>query len=156
MDEKARRKRSYAAGYLLSLAGKPLPLNTKREPVAYLYNGVRLPKLPEWDREMYPWAVIVSFPTLGYRLSCFSSTARYYVDEASGLYSFGGTVENPVPCLVWNKRFTDTDWCNFEERTNHSVTVKSSSNPLLWASFDILDEDGIVYLAASNPTPVYE
>lgn len=48
MDEKARRKRSYAAGYLLSLAGKPLPLTASKpgsEPVAYLYNGVRLPDI---------------------------------------------------------------------------------------------------------------
>ena len=31
----------------------------KKTPVAYLYNGVRLPGLPEWDKTVYPFAVIV-------------------------------------------------------------------------------------------------
>ena len=29
-----------------------------KTPDGYSYNGVQLPKLPEWDKEMYPYAVI--------------------------------------------------------------------------------------------------
>ena len=54
MNEKMR---SSVMGLILGQFSSPLP-EVQKEPVAYLYNGVRLPALPEWDREKYPFAVI--------------------------------------------------------------------------------------------------
>ena len=51
------KMRSSVMGLILSLFSSPLP-EVQKQPVAYLYNGVRLPKLPEWDRETYPYATI--------------------------------------------------------------------------------------------------
>ena len=42
------KMRSSVMGLILSLFSSPLP-EVQKEPVAYLYNGVRLPALPEWD-----------------------------------------------------------------------------------------------------------
>lgn len=53
-------RKSWLIGFALELCGNPLPIaGSKREPVAYLYNGVRLPKLPEYDKSVYSYAVIV-------------------------------------------------------------------------------------------------
>lgn len=146
MDDKTRRKRSYAAGYLLNLAGKPLPLSTKREPVAYLYNGVRLPKLPEWDREMYPFAALNFIYSgenlLGAFLYCLPSV-EYDVANGNRTIKLGGSLE-------WRISSSDLQWSAVDASSEVLITA------LDWADFDILNVDGSVYLAASNPIPVYE
>ena len=40
------KMRSSVMGLILGQFSSPLPM-AQKEPVAYLYNGVRLPKLPE-------------------------------------------------------------------------------------------------------------
>jgi hypothetical protein len=52
-------KTSLTLGWLVGrrIAGQRTKQKT---PIAYLYNGVQLPPLPEWDREKYPYAVIVA------------------------------------------------------------------------------------------------
>ncbi|MBR5862186.1 MAG: hypothetical protein IKZ08_02550 [Bacteroidales bacterium] len=51
--------KSWLIGLIVGLVEKPMLLNAvKKEPIAYLYNGVQLPKLPEWDKEQYPYAAV--------------------------------------------------------------------------------------------------
>lgn len=144
MDEKARRKRSYAAGYLLNLAGKPLPLSTKREPVAYLYNGVRLPKLPEWDREMYPYASITrsgeKYFFRAYGEPLMTKEDSPYLEFEDG------------EAIVVIYELQDDLWFFHGE----SSSTGGMRQPLVWTGFDVLNEDGSVYFAASDPNPVYE
>ena len=47
----------------------------------YVYNGTELPKLPEWDKSTYPYAVIVKqgYLTKYYKLRCYA-TVSYYTD----------------------------------------------------------------------------
>ena len=69
----------------------------------FLYNGVKLPALPEWDKEKYPYAAMNLGANYG---------VLYLLDNA-----------------LMAKQFQ-------------------------WANFDILNEDGTLYLAASDPVPV--
>lgn len=144
-------RKSWLIGFALGLCGKPLPIGgSKREPVAYLYNGVELPDINEvWtDKETYPYAFIRKDTTENeYSLFLAESAptgADYGYVQMSGLrsdlsfsqlasggtwgaaYSVGGTVGNAE------------EW------------------PIFWTSHDIPAEDGSLLLAASEPVPVYE
>ena len=144
MDEKTRRKRSYAAGYLLSLAGKPLPLTASqpgKEPVSYLYNGVRLPKLPEWDREMYPYAVILD---TGWLKKLWFGAEVYYSGSAVGVR--GGYIDY----------YCTSDMSGWNESTGGTEVLIAVGTNVDWTNFDVLGENGEVVLEASNPIPVYE
>lgn len=150
--------KSWLTGFVLGLSGKPLPL-CKRQPVAYLYNGIRLPALPEWDREMYPYAYIIkSNSSDSYFLCVYDDRAvydekyeytpcivdthgdnkaqlrKYYVSNGEWAYALGGKVTTPYGL---------------------SFAGGSSDTPV-WCNTDILNEDGTVYLPASEPVPVYE
>lgn len=111
------------------------------EPVAYLYNGVRLPKLPETD---LPYKVIGHNSGGVYRL--YAAEAAAYSDI---------TVMIPVPCLYWYRRDGKNSWTFGGEITNASGAYFHAEN-CDWANHDILNNDGSVFLPASDPVPVYE
>ena len=134
------------------------------EPIAYLYNGVRLPDINEvWtDKETYPYALI----TVGYDsahtadyyelfLSDQPVTARAYdTGDASYLNNSGATMNYLRFVLNGNA------WA--EHPTDYGSTLsngkyKSGSGTFLYANYDVLKKaDGTTYLAASEPVPVYE
>lgn len=45
----------------------------------------------------------------------------------------------------------DDSWDELTEGSNVELR-----QPLVWTGFDVLNEDGTVYVAASEPIPVYE
>lgn len=129
-----------------------MPLAQNKEPIAYLYNGVQLPKLPEWDRVAYPYAVIVEKTPIGLR------------DTIATLYCY------PLPMTYRNGRFerdtetiyvaysigkSDVTWDEPIYYDEEHASSYLAYTPF-WSNFDILNEDGTLYLAASEPTPVYE
>lgn len=137
----------------------------KREPVAYLYNGVRLPKLPEWDKTVYPYAWIIEESGIitgdeyhYFYLECFPEQPKrnilgsFVTDSGAGT-QLESTYRKVIP--DYKGGGSDTDWGEFEEKA-YSATVATSSYPPVWSSFDVLNHDGTVYLAASDPVPVYE
>ena len=137
--------KSFLIGYALGLSGKPLPLSGG-EPVAYLYNGVRLPKLPEWDKEAYPYAGIFSM-SVGFMFRALSPTAYYFQNgDEWTLGSFDGNLSST--------KYNDKDnW----GRLSHDTSYGGLPAPvLIWTNFDFMNEDGSVYLAASEPIPVYD
>lgn len=108
----------------------------------YSYNGVVLPKLPEWDKTVYPYAWISSFNSSLSML--FLSTKPVYR-------------KNYIPAETTYKRAlaanaSDNSWGNFADGST-GTTYAVTSTPF-WANHDILNEDGTVYLAASEPMPV--
>ena len=58
------KMRDFVKGLALGLTGAPLPYTGTAEPVAYLYNGYRLPPLPNRDKAQYPYATIDSTATM--------------------------------------------------------------------------------------------
>lgn len=113
----------------------------------YLYNGVELPALPEWDKEKYPYAVIVDHTTQ-YSL-VITSTA--VVVSASG-YSLRHPSGNLTSFYIGNTKLIRPGERNWGEFNFSSTSLYSGK--AFWANFDILDEDGSLYLAASEPIPV--
>lgn len=105
----------------------------------YLYNGVQLPALPEWDRETYPYAMIVaSLDRTVYFLVVYEQERM--CDDDSGLTSLSG-----YGCIYESD---GNSW--LEEATHYSGYA-------VWANYDVCYEtDGTVYtyLAASTPIPV--
>lgn len=141
-------KLSFLKGLALGLAGKPLEFAPKKEPVAYLYNGVRLPKLPEWDRVAYPYAVIMTSSS-GYALYvCQQEPApRPAVSDDPSYIWFGEYDYKPMRAYCYEP---------YSEWGALSTSTSYSSNKIFWTNTDILNTDGTTYLAASEPTPVYE
>lgn len=125
--------------YLLGrLFGRRIKAQRKpMKPIAYLYNGVRLPKLPEWDREIYPYAAI-AVKSNGDYLFFYKDTA--ITVDANGAPSITSTARSYA---------TRTQWTDF-------VKDYSSAVRIVWANSDIYTTDGTLFLASSDPVPTYE
>lgn len=147
------RKWSFWMG-LLSGYGMYSYGNEQPEPTAYSYNGVILPALPEWDREMYPYAWITYNGTsdnVNYYRFIFSATPA--VKRKDVLKGDILKVENTTAYII----YTDGDMTRwtllFENNSNDNVL---STHKLLWCNEDILDNSGNVYFTASDRIPVCE
>lgn len=112
----------------------------------YLYNGIELPALPEWDKEAYPYAFIMGDSQV--------SNVRY-VQSISWVTS--DSTGNPA---VEYGEFISYKYDNYTGLWGDSVWSSGRKGSaycsmVLWANFDVIDaRDGSVYLAASDPVPV--
>ena len=121
--------------------------------MAYLYNGVRLPKLPEWDKAVYPYAVIDNtfmnmcrlhlFEHLPFATTTDSGSVRYGPRDGS-TYIYKGAKKAGTVNDGWtfNAAYTDDDGI--------------LANSVQWANFDLLYNDGSVCCAESDPIPIYK
>lgn len=131
--------------FILGLLSE-LTAGSAKEPIAYLYNGVRLPKLPEWDRGSYPFAYIAVSSDGGYGF-CYRTTAKTVID--GGHAGIDLTFDGAWYLLSEDK----TKWESYGARILGTV---------VWANYDVYYSDsveevgGTLYLAASEPIPVYE
>ena len=122
----------------------------------YLYNGIELPELPEWDKETYPYAVIFHDPmNLLYTKGAYhlllspepfavwhvDTTPLWGVSEDTAV-GFRSYVE---PDFVWQgSGFGSSGW------DGH----RADNLPLVWSNHDITNTtDNSVWLAASEPVP---
>lgn len=107
------------------------------------YNGTVLPKLPQWDRETYPYAYI-----------WFNDVSEGY----NGLYDGYWFSAKTVKMKVYNGyfmmegkssttyKFVDGKW---------KETFYSGKISPIWANFDVFNSGGEdVYLVESTPVPV--
>lgn len=136
-------------GLIFSLFSSPLP-EVQKEPVAYLYNGVRLPKLPEWDRETYPFAVL---------RSTGEETAPYAVYYSKQTPTLNDSGKVFVCSLAYPGMVTYCDYIDGAlvwRDTSTTLITSTSVDGVFWTNTDILDSTGEVYLAASDPAPIYE
>ena len=143
-------------GILCGLSGMkpPVSIVQQLEPVAYLYNGVQLPKLPQWDKTQYPYAYI-------YQKGTFSIYGDNYVLALTSLplVRSGLNVKNEDTAML---KYTyiidqseDVEWVDNGASIGSANLAQSIANPI-WANYDIMRDDDSVYLAASEPVPVYE
>lgn len=126
-----------------------------------LYNGVMLPKLPDYDTLAYPVAFIDEFDMSDFggfgkmfQLSCIDSSV-YWADglvpssSGSRIQSYYFTVKEDADILGFP--FVDT-WSSFVSDSFDSGSIISLAP--LWTNTDILDEDGTTYLSSSSPIPL--
>lgn len=116
-----------------------------REPVAYLYNGVVLPKLPKVPAG-FEYATIL----------CMDTTSL----GGGKAYFLNYSTERPTAASVSAPRFeyqfssgTNTWIENGEKDESTGITTFVD---WLWTNTDILNTDGTVRLAATVPIPVYD
>lgn len=135
------KDKDFLEGLAISAACHVLPVR-KKLPIAYSYNGVILPALPEWDREMYPYAFIghnfIMTPILyvASEITHGYDDYDYWVAYGVRIATYDGTAN------AW----TESDGAESYQNVSR----------IDWANFDVLNEDGSVYLSASEPIPVYE
>lgn len=148
-------KVSRTLGYLV---GRQIAGQRRKKPVAYLYNGVRLPALPEWDRVKYPYAFIIS-----YAASTDYTNIDFIVCNNPLTYTKS---LRPIDFSYYYAVSLHGDGCSFDLENDEwviwNVDVLLSANydadkiQFLWSNHDILDTNDNVYLAATDPIPVYE
>ncbi len=125
----------------------------------YLYNGVELPALPKWDKEQYPYAHIEFWPyngvTVDFYLLCLYSTVSKVYHPYPNLNEFVITAPFPRKEFVPSRT---TVWVDMEDITEGTkacyVNDDNEFHRVIWSNYDIVGEDGTVYLAASAPIPV--
>ena len=116
-----------------------------RTPIAYLYNGVQLPGLPEWDKTVYPYAVIV------YNTASEAYFLHVCANPAT-ITTFISTITLPGPRQYY--QLTSGAWELVDTLTGDGAFGKSAYT---WSNHDILDDaNGAVVLSGSEPVPVCE
>lgn len=165
------KMRSFLKGLALGLAGKPLEFAPGEpvvpdEPVAYLYNGVRLPKLPEWDKTAYPYAVV--YRTLALSWYLFVSETPWHGTGENHTDIFGAgageATENTSAGVTF--LYKDNTWVQQSnsnppklgqmQDTDGDGIADKGAYCAVWSNHDIIGADNSVLLAASEPIPVYE
>ena len=129
------------------LAGLKAP-----EAAFYLYNGHRLPKLPEWDA--YPCIMVCrAAPWTDYHLYAVANKPYVYLySDGSGKYlAFGENRDDTVDYMFCSVGEEDTSWSEAEIRTGKpTITVDYT---LKWTNFDVYDTSGALRFEASDPIP---
>lgn len=155
-------EQSFKLGFVMGLL-TPWEKRVEKEPVAYLYNGVRLPKLPEWDKETYPYAWIRGIESR-------DGTVKYYLRVSSEAIIYKKTTDLTSPIsyryVYWQYgtgnlydgiTTDDTKWTMFRENTELDNFFNVTGFVFSWVNHDVInDEDGTVYQYATDPVPVYE
>ena len=126
-----------------------------KTPIAYLYNGVQLPKLPEWDRGKYPYATIQSDSGNLNHIYLYVESEYMTIRVIDGAARIG--YDKVRDYMYWYYQQISGEWEFQNEHTNmEAIDWWCDATDLIWANHDILNADGSVYLAASDPVPVYE
>lgn len=153
---------------LCGLVSKGVVKESEKTPIAYSYNGVVLPKLPEWDKEAYPYAVIYqdNNATNPYYTIVVSANACYVKAQ---LQLLTGKYDD---VLKWEGEYVRyslfsgyEDWAPDDGSVYEDFVISASAALDPWTNIDIHYADdysadetlaGTLYLAASEPVPVYE
>jgi hypothetical protein len=110
-----------------------------------LYNGVELPSLPEWDKETYPYAVIQQLNSRWFKL--------WVMKEKP--YVSGNYLHITSDSLTWDNYYAfDNTYTDAWGSLGAVSTASQTASSFIWSNADILNEDGTLYLAASDPIPV--
>lgn len=109
-----------------------------------IYNGVELPSLPEWDKKVYPYAYI----TKSFTWVLWLSSKPVYSNNGQLITSAALNI------LRWYCRIDTTDdWYGPDGPDEYAEGAGCGGHPI-WTNTDIINTDGSVYLAASDPVPV--
>ena len=110
----------------------------------YLYNGVELPELPEWDKTTYPYAIICTTNNGNRTYLKATKTPRTYSTNATWLLTVKPVLQFLLSDGAWGE--PDLDGYYWENESEDNA---------IWTNYDIINSvDGSVYLAASEPMPV--
>ena len=155
---KATFQAGLAAGIVSGMRFPMVVEQVRKTPVAYLYNGVRLPPLPEWDKETYPYAMMTPPMLGGSRLYLLSEWEYYYYHNSISGFSQEG-IKYSKGSPTYKASVDGAEWERMPDVVNASQVIFEY---ILWANTDVVCQSdyykpaGSIYLAASEPIPVYE
>lgn len=144
--------RSWLIGYILGICGKPLPLSAVQELVGYLYNGVRLSELVS-PPEGYPYIALCG--SAGNTVGAFALRTPMTIRSGGAL----GSADNISNCTSFAHRyckFVDSGKPIENPEWGEPGTTNSAGSDIFWTNYDAYKTDGTLYLAASEPVPIYE
>lgn len=109
-----------------------------------LYNGVKLPTLPEWDKTTYPYAIVAKSD----KYFLYLSEAKNYANGSSGCIGAGAYV-----CFTYDIGSTASAWT-----AAGSGTLESDAGWAVapfWSNQEIINQaDSSVFLAATSSIPL--
>lgn len=119
----------------------------------YLYNGVELPELPEWDKEVFPYAVIHN--TLGILSLTLCKHRPYaHIHEGNGSLQIMSNGSEPKSGDVLTYEIKDGVWELIWTSFSYLIVAEAD---MIWCNADIYYDDkagGELYRATSDPVPV--
>jgi hypothetical protein len=110
-----------------------------------MYNGVKLPALPEYDTDAYPYAYIAKNLLIDGAYALFISDGEFIYDKTTNtMIRAEGSIVLYCTCRndAWNSEFND-------------FTSDSLLAPI-WANYNVKDTNGNVHMAASKPKKMWE
>ena len=120
--------------------------------VKWLYNGVELPALPDFDRAKYPYIIIAKHKVSKIYSICAFAKESYFYSKYGTLY-FGGSPDYPVGSVACFSAYCYANynyWSDHKTWTNENIDIDNSTHELIWTNFD-LEYDGTLYMEASEP-----
>lgn len=127
----------------------------------YLYNGVELPALPEYDKETYPYAYIVGCLVSVYYI-VLSTEPLYHKKASVGALLSYNHLYTKSDCTIVEYATENGDklgrWVYLETTEKSANTNAWSDNgvsaAILWSNTDLRDyANDTLYLGASEPVP---
>ena len=141
------KMRSSVIGLILGQFSSPLPM-AQKEPVAYLYNGVKLPPLPEVEGYDYEFVSYNSY--LSKYLFTASTSRGYCLESGTDIITTGSFRQ-------YSYEVEKEEWALHREGSG-GTNLQNEVNSLIWCSENVVFNYNTteVYFEASEPIPVYE
>lgn len=157
----------FGKGYITGAKLRDKRRMPEGEPVAYLYNGVELPALPEWEIEGFPYITLKNdgesdYPRYGL-VVIYSTIPLLHTSYESGVVTIRGCILAPSPTVVRDSYWSVGDWVDITERNCDDLFGEHDgfyrvrlANSVVWANYDVYDTEGNLLVSPSEPIPVYE
>ena len=127
----------------------------------YLYNGVELPELPKWDKETYPYAVIVEVLLLGTPASwelyltstplAASTESKKYLKATADGHGVKYMIDLSQDHTDWTDE-SDVELTSGADVVSIDKDLMMTTHALRWCNYDVFNyEQDTIYLAASYP-----
>ena len=157
--ERLNRIKSQLAGFIAAWCS-PSRSFPNREPVAFLYNGVRLPGLPVV--EGFDFAAmhrtVENDGTVSSACVFLSTMPLYWGFAPNGITTcLKASASGSVIQYKLNVANGGTDWVmDTNKEYGENAIVTSNKAAVAWANYTVYRADGSVYCEKSDPVPVYE
>lgn len=115
-----------------------------------LFNGVKLPSLPDYDKETYPYAYVVSTSNISAKHRILLCTAPLQITGNNLITTADTTVAGSAIVSDYVG-----EWGEFTTTEKAAGVAYGAKISALWTNYDILNTgDNSVYLYASDPIPL--
>ena len=127
----------------------------------FLYNGVELPALPEYDKSIYPYAYIADVSEMAEYLPSDFTGYMLWLSSCRAEVNDGGAILQEIKVGDKNHTLysTASSWVTLIEAVEESsyanlIRPANAQDAFFWANTDVLNSNGSVYFAASTPIRV--